>query len=186
MYQYEYKGCTITINVDPKPVNPREKNNLGTIVCFYEGQHFGDSHVFDTPAEVMAHIEETKAINLPIYSELPCPSFGSWDANQLGVIFSEAYRIYKQLNTRKITSEIKQEVIKILSEELHTYDNFLRGDVYRFKLIMKDVEVVKSPKCYYGKDFENNGLLESARAGVLGLLKGVDGDNNGQIDLFKQ
>lgn len=185
MYQKEYKGCKIKIDVDLKPVNPREKHNLGTITCFHPGQHLGDCHVFDTPAEVMVHIKETNAISLPIYSELPCPSFGGWEANQQGVIFSEDYRIYKQFNTKKITARVKREVIKILSKELNIYDDFIRGDVYRFKLIMKGVEVLESPKCYYGKDFENNGLLKAARAGVVDLLKGLDGDNNGQIDLFK-
>jgi hypothetical protein len=185
MYKYEYKGCTITIEVDPKPVNPREKDNLGTIVCFYQGQDLGDCHVFDSPAEVVAHIKETKAVSLPIYSELPCPVFNGWDTKQLGVIFSEAYRIYKEFNVKKVSQKVRKQVVDLLTEELHTYDNFLRGDIYRFKIIKKGVEAVKGPKCYYGKDFENNGLLKAARTCVLHLTEGVDKGNSDQIDLFK-
>lgn len=184
MYEYEYKGCKIKIEVDLEPVNPRELNSLGTMVCFYDKQHLGDSHSFDTPANVMAYIKEQKAISRAIYSSLATPSFKGWDTKQMGVIFAEAYKIYKQWEIKRITPKIKKQVLDLLKKELDTYDQYLRGDVFCYALAKGGKSPVKGQGSYYGYDFENNGLLESARADVLSLMQGLDGDNNKQYNLF--
>ncbi len=184
MYTYEYKGWKVTIEVDPEPVNPRGLNNLGTMVCFFDKQHLGDSHSFKSPAKVMAYIKEQKAINKAIYSSLDTPSLKGWEADQIGVIFAEAYKIYKQWNIQRITPKVKTQVFEILKKELNSYDQYLRGDVFCYSLSRGEKVTVDGSGSYYGCDFEHNGLLESARAGIQDLIQGIGGGNKEQYGLF--
>lgn len=190
MYEYEYKGHTIKIEVDSTPINPREgSGNLGTIVCFFDKEALGDSHAFDGPSDVMAYIKEQRAISKAIYSDLPTPSLKGWNTKQIGIIFTEAYKVYKKWDIKRVTPKITKQVIDILTKELNTYDQYLRGDVFCYSTSRQGGKPVKGSGCFYGYDFEENGLLESARAGVLDLMKGVGRgaeEQHGQYGLFDQ
>jgi len=51
-----------TIMYDPEPVNPREWDNLGTMVCFHKRYNLGDEpgskHHFETPSQLLEFLEE--------------------------------------------------------------------------------------------------------------------------------
>lgn len=172
MYEYKYKGFTVKIEIDPEPVNPREADNLGTIVCFFNKQVLGDSHAFKNQVEVMSYVEVQKAISRAIYSDLSSTPFKKWDTKQVGIIYAEAYKIYKKWDVKRILPKVKKEVLEALAKELNIYDLYLRGNVFCYSVVKGGGKPIKGKGSFYGFDFKNNGLLESARACVSNVLEG--------------
>ena len=137
----------LKILYDESPESPREWDNLGTMICFHSKYGLGDKHdltqeMFDSWEAMETHIwdELDAAVVLPLYlydhsgitistAPFSCP----WDSMRVGFIYVSKERLKEE--------KLKEEDAKrILKGEVETYDQFLRGDVYRF-------EMVKEVKC---------------------------------------
>ena len=167
------------------PESPRTWDNLGTMVCFHGRYNLGDKHSYrfqdyDSWDEMEKAIikNEDVAVILPLYLydhsgiTISTTSFDCrWDSGQIGFIFISKKKVREEYSINRITKEWKEKVTKYLEGEVDTYDQYLRGDIYGYKVSKISVcdlgceheEVVDSCGGFYGEDnaFEEaKGIVE--------------------------
>ena len=141
--EYTRSGLIVKIIRDEDPTNPRDDDNVGTMVCFHNRYILGDKkhgyrmQDYNGWAELKAGIEEGSgplAAILPIYmydhsgltvqtTPFSCP----WDSGQIGYIFvTEAKMKEEGIDPGKAEDYLKGEV--------ETYDQYLRGDIYGYTI----------------------------------------------------
>ena len=146
------------IFVDESPESPREWDNMGTMVAFHKRYDLGDktdlkSENFDGWDDLKKYLFEEKGakIVLPLHLydhsglRMQVGDFGDrWDSGQVGYIYATADDIRKAYGVKKITADILKKAEKELKGEVETYDQYLSGDVYGYKVTQKNpVEVIK-------------------------------------------
>lgn len=163
----EYKNYVIRILVDDNPMNPREDENLGTMVCFHKRYILGDKHDirsedFSSWAEIEEHLikEYDACVILPLYLydhsgiTISCgnsyPYNDRWDAGQVGFIYISKEKVRKEYSVKHISKELKERVTKYLEGEVKVYDDYLRGDVYGFLVEDEEGEHIDSCWGYFG------------------------------------
>ena len=137
----QHKGYTIDIYYDEHAESPREWDNLGTMACYHGRYTLGDDKQYED-ADALREYLETHAdevYQLPIYIyehggiTISTSPFGcDWDSGQLGVIY---------VTKEKAQAEgfkCEERVLNSLEQEVKTYDDFLRGNVYGFKVLDPD------------------------------------------------
>ena len=164
----EHKGYHIDIYQDPDPENPRDWENVGRMVCQHGRYKLGDltRMSFESAKEVYG---ESNIISLPLYlydhsgitmstKPFSCP----WDSGQVGYIYATKDDIRKQWNCKNITEKIRKAVYIALKAEVELYDHYLTGNVYGYQIR----ETGGGCWSFYGTDYENNGLMYSARGDI--------------------
>ena len=192
METIEYKGHKIQIEQDQDPMNPRDDDNLGTMVCFHGRYSLGDqNHGIDPDqfkgwGKMREYIgQELNAyVILPIYmydhsgitirtTPFSCP----WDSGQIGFI----YVTCDKLKGEGLMKRTQAEIQKYLEGEVETYDQYLRGDVYGYQI---EGELC-SHSCwgFFGSDHEDSDLLPSARADIDDAVHCDQIENGEQLSL---
>lgn len=173
------ENTTIHIFQDDDFIDPRDWDNLGTMVCFHRWYTIGDkNHDFESPNDVSEYLAENKAIVLRIrgydhgglsitadpLQSISYPFNDAWDSGWLGVIFVTYADIRKEYNWKYITSTRAKEIQKMLENEVSVYNSYLNGDVYGYIVTCNQCdEELDSCWGFYGSDWENNGLLDYAK-----------------------
>ena len=154
----------LEIYVDPCPDSPRNWDNLGTMYFFHR-HYTADKHNLS--------VEEGKAleanpdyISVPIYmydhsgqtirtTPFSCP----WDSGKIGFIAVSKEKVRKEYKWKVVTKKRKAQIEKYLEGEVETYDTYLQGEIYGFKLFEDEVE---TDSCwgFFGSDHKASGLLE--------------------------
>ena len=121
--------------------SPRNWDNLGTMVCFHKRYDLGDendycSSNYDGWDEMKEDIIEKENVHtiLPLYlydhsgiTISTSPFSCQWDSGQVGWIFVSKDKVKQEsLDETKIEEYLKGEV--------ETYDQYIRGDVYGYKV----------------------------------------------------
>lgn len=159
-------GKTLEIVQDTNPESPREWDNMGTMICFHGRYNLGDRHNYDHKdysgwAEMEKAIikNENPAVILPLYlydhsgiTISTSPFSCKWDSGQIGFIFVSKEKLKKELNVKRITKDIIQRAEKCLLGEVKTYDQYLTGEVYGYKVIDENGNEEDSCWGYYGED----------------------------------
>ena len=132
----------------------------------------GYRHYSNETREMLEAMFLEKFIALPLYlydhsgitiSTTPfhCP----WDSGQVGYIYVTKEKARRELGIKRITS--KKRILDYLRGEIETFDQYLRGDVYGFRVFEhepdenpEDGEEIDACWGFYGTDWENNGVLE--------------------------
>jgi len=161
----EIKGYKIEIAPDEDPIDPRGDDNLGTMVCFHNRYNLGDKHDYhhadyNSWGELKEAIikNENPGVILPLYlydhsgitmntTGFDCP----WDSGQIGWIFISKKKILEEYGRKKVSRKLIEKVREYLIAEVKTYDQYLTGDVYGFR-ITKDGVKIDSCWGYYGED----------------------------------
>ena len=169
---------TVHVDIDEYPEDPREWDNLGTMVCLHKRYSLGDEHEYR--AEDQASWNELKntilqdnpdAVILPLYlfdhSGLTmstgsamfreCDRAG-WDWGQVGLIFVSGDDIRKEYG--ECSDKTRELVTTVLDGEVETYDQYLRGLVYEWTVEGDDEEVLDSCGGY----FDEKHCADDARA----------------------
>lgn len=142
---------------DEDPESPREWDNLGRIVAMHRRYDLGDkdeklnSDDFEGWEEIEQYLIKEKGAKLiaPIYmyehsgitikigefSGLP-QGHKEFDSGQIGFIYVTAEDIKKEYGDLSKASLAKAQ--KVMEAEIETYDDYLTGNVYGFKLYEKD------------------------------------------------
>lgn len=89
-----------------------------------------------------------------------------WDSGQVGYIYCSTDKILKEYGNTDLETLIKVE--NILEDEVETYDQYLTGDIYGFKLYKvetcnkghKHLEFVDSCYGFYGDNWKENGIFD--------------------------
>jgi len=127
--------------------------------------------------QVQAWIEKNLiCLNLYLYdhggitmntSGFYCP----WDSGQVGVIYVSKEKVKNEYGWYHLTKRRIRKIEQYLEGEVEVYDQYLRGDVYRYIIEKPDtcescehteMEIIDSLAGFFGDDFKNNGLYEYA------------------------
>lgn len=166
---FSHNTMAIQIHVDEDPENPRDWDNLGTMVCFHNRYRLGDKHSYKSAYEFKLWVTEHKevladvvALNLFLmdHSGLvmrtnsdafkACDSQG-WDWGQVGVIYVTYERIKKEFGS--CDAEAIDNARAALVGEVETYSQYLAGEVYGYAITDEGGNTIESQWGIYG--FEN-------------------------------
>jgi hypothetical protein len=156
--EVEYKGFRIEIYpCDNFGESSRDWDNLGTMACFHKRYDLGDktelkSSDFNGWDELAAYLEKQgAAVIMPLYLydhsgiTISCgnsyPYNDRWDAGQVGFIYVTKEKIRKEYGVKRVSKELLETVREVLVNEVKTYDQDLRGDVYSFVSYKGDEEI---------------------------------------------
>lgn len=131
----------IRIYPDTSPESPRNWDNIGTMVCFHKRYDLGDendycSSNYDSWEEMKGDIIEKENVHtiLPLYLydhsgiTMSTSSFNDrWDSGQVGWIFVSKDKVRKE-------SLDETKIEQYLIDEVKTYDQYLTGDVYGYRI----------------------------------------------------
>lgn len=155
-------GCyRIKIGREDSPDNPRNWDNLGTMVCFHGRYNLGDKHDYRSKdysgwgemKEAIMNIEDVSII-LPLYlydhsgitistTPFSCP----WDSGQIGFIYVSKKKVREEYGVKRITEKVRETALNVLKGEVETYDKYITGEVHRF-------EICEVKKCDEGHEHE--------------------------------
>lgn len=159
VYQEEtYKDYLITLIYDDDPIDPRDWDTVGKMVCFHNRYRLGDKHDykkddFSSWDELLDKIieDEKPQCTLPLYlydhsgiTISTSPFECRWDSGQIGFIYATEESI-------KICGRVSNEELRdILISEVRAYDDYLRGNCIGYKITKK----VKCEHCNHVEDEE--------------------------------
>ena len=163
MEEIKYKGYSIKIEQDDNPINPREDDNLGTMICFHRRYDLGDKHDlnkddFNSWDEVYNYLKKEckAAVILPLYLydhsgiAISCDSFigreqhAEWDSGQVGFIYVSKETLKKE----KLEKRSKKIIEKYLQGEVETYNQYINGEVYGFIIEDENGNPVEDGSCW--------------------------------------
>jgi hypothetical protein len=114
---------------------------------------------------------EKHLIILPIYlynhSGLTINTTGfscHWDSGQVGWIYITKKQVRKEWNVKGISPKLKKKIEDILIGEVETYDQYLRGEVYGFRIKDEDGEEIDSCWGYFGDP--EDGMIPEIKAQI--------------------
>ena len=161
------KKFELEVVQDTNPHNPREDDNLGTMVCFHKRYELGDktdyrTEDYDSWDELKDKLSEDfkGGVILPLYLydhsgiTISTSSFDCrWDSGCVGFICVSKDKIREEG-----IDETKVE--QYLIDEVKTYDQYLTGDVWGYNVYEittcdkghEHKELVESCYGYYGHD----------------------------------
>ena len=159
---------------DESPESPRTWDNLGTMVCFHNRYDLGDKHNYkhsdyESWDEMEKYITkyENVGVILPLYlydhSGITMNTTGfscNWDSGKVGFIFISKEKMLQEYGGKIVTKKLKERVEGYLKGEVGTYDQYLTGDVYGYKVFKVETcelgceheEELESCWGYYGED----------------------------------
>lgn len=161
---------TVRVEYDTDPMDPREWDNLGTMVTWHRGYDLGDTSYsgrYDepTPAEWLEELkrEDPHAVILPLFLidhsgiSMSTHSFtwcdpGEWDSGQVGYIYATRATIREAHGVKHVTTAIRRRVTDCLIAEVDEYDKFLTGQVCAYVVENDRGQVVESCCGFYDPD----------------------------------
>ena len=204
---------TLTVEYDECAMDPREWDNVCTMVCWHRSYRLGDRHKYDDSDEFFndllyricgMHPDDyedlptrdkyklacesdklvIKPINMYEHSGITVstsngyPYNDRWDAGCVGFIYVTKEQVLAQLHG-VAEEHWKNLANNIIENEMETYDQYVRGEVYWYRLTKKVIEQDLCPHCgevireyeeeeeidacggFYGDCLEENGILHS-------------------------
>jgi hypothetical protein len=173
----EYKGFTIKIEHDDDPENPRDWDNIGTMVCFHDRYDLGDKHEFDEPDDFIAWLKEqgNKVFSLPLYLydhsgiTMKTSSFNDrWDSGAVGWIYVTVEKAKQELGNYE-WKQLKGRTYSVLESEVKDYDMYISGEVYGFQITDEQGEELEDGSVW--GIFGYTETLEEAKRTIDGYYK---------------
>lgn len=172
-FTIETKDRILSIYQD-EGYNPREHENLGTMICSHKRYDLGDKHDFNfddyrnwDEAEKGIKRKYDAAIILPLFlydhsgitmntTGFSCP----WDSGRVGFIIISKDKLRKEYSVKRIGKKLVERVTGYLKSEVETYDMYLTGECYRFEVTDLDDNHIDSCGGFLGSDFSTNGMTD--------------------------
>ena len=129
-------------------MNPREFDNLGSMVLYHRRYNIGDkweylpghykpSHQeFSGWDEMLSYFEKVHdlAVCFPVYmydhGDVALdvePFYSPWDSGQVGFIFVSKAKLRKEYNVKRLTQSIIEKAKSALIAEVADYNDYLSG-----------------------------------------------------------
>ena len=171
----ENEKYKLEIFEDLDPTDPREFDNLGTMVCFHNMYTFGDetelkSSNFSSWEELESYLYKTEKAFLVVpvflydHSGLSVNTTGfscPWDSGQIGYIYASKEKIRNEYSCKRISKKLKEQIKEMLVSEVDSYNQYLSGDVYGFNVTDKQSgEELNSCYGFFGTDHIENGIFD--------------------------
>lgn len=183
----------IEVIYDECPESPRRWDNLCHIICIRGDWDISDEGLSFGRDEAIEKIEELKGredvVIKPVYmydhsgQTISLRDFGDrWDSGICGFIYASKEEVFKEC--MNITEENwKERVYEIMEGEIEIYDQYIRGEVYGFRVYKEyteqhknmrteetwyttELEEIDSCWGFYGTEFDENGLLGYALSSI--------------------
>lgn len=141
-----YRGYTIAIDYDNDPMNPRDWDNFGTMICLHGRYSLGDIQGLDNQdlhswtdihdyiekdlggvIILPLHLYDHSGISIKVGSYRGLTPHYGWDTGQVGYI----YCTQADIDVAGIDMAKAEE---ILLGEIKTYDRYLTGQVYTYRI----------------------------------------------------
>lgn len=170
-YLYEtlcHRGYDIDIYYDTTPESPRKWDNLGTFYTAHRSyrpekefdEHFQREEVFDRYGDFSDSFEKKHiALNLYLYDHSgltisSSPFSCRWDSGWFGIVAVSVEKVKKEFGWKLLTAARRRKIEGYLQGEIDTYDNYLRGEVYGYRITPADDKdnVLESCWGYFGDD----------------------------------
>jgi hypothetical protein len=143
--------------------SPRDWDNLGTMTCWHRNYSLGDEQPRLEPAEWAEWLkkEHPNAIILPLYlydhsgiTISTTPFSCSWDSGQVGYIYTTLERAREMgfKYWKRLTKKRRDQLAAYLIGEVKTYDQYIRGEVYRYVIEDEDGNFIDGCGGYYDRD----------------------------------
>ena len=155
----------VTQEEDCTIFNPRQDDNLGTMVLF--PKHLGDKNDYQfndygSWEEMKFDIERTEnaGVVLPLYildhsgitistTPFQCP----WDSGQRGWIFISKEKMRYEYSRKRVTEKLERRVAGYLRSEVQTYAQYLEGDIWNYCITDTETdEELDAVGGYFGSD----------------------------------
>jgi hypothetical protein len=184
MKTIDYKGCTIEVQQDECPMDPRKNySNLGAFIGTHRRYTVGDGEgtvPWGRLKSVRAvkrwlSLYEDAAIVLPVYmyehsgrvwrlgSDFrDSDYFDAWDSGIVGVMYVTKADMLKEYEA--INEETKAKAAKVLQGELNMYAAWAEGDVWGFSVKDEDGDDLGSYWGFYG--FDHDYMISEAQSAI--------------------
>ena len=146
----------LVLKYDETAEDPRDWENLGTMICSHRTYHLGDVRAWDIEnykswdewlqGEILDIEGEENIIYLPLYlydhGGLSISTAGAscrWDSGQVGWIFVDKQKLIDETGLFSTSSFDEELAENILRSEVREYHQYISGDVYS-ATIFKDKE----------------------------------------------
>jgi hypothetical protein len=142
----EINDTVIEVLPDYDPINPREWDNIGHMICWHKKYALGDTKLdfnykdYDSAEDLFNDIKKVAEVVLPLYLydhsgiSMSVGSFvgkaphAEWDSGLVGYI----YATKEDIDAAGIGRE-STDPEDILRKEVEVYDRYLRGESYGFR-----------------------------------------------------
>lgn len=172
VHREQYKNFDIEIFQDEDPQDPRDWDNMGTMVCFHRRYALGDKSNLSIE-ELKELVERKDVVALPLYlydhsgismsTNRNYPFNCPWDSGQVGYIYVTYEDIKKNLAVERVTKKVIENVKKSLEIEVETYNDYLIGNVFGY-IISRNKAMTDSCWGYLGDwDGKEYGALTAAK-----------------------
>lgn len=162
-----HRGHDINIYYDTIPESPREWDNLGTFYTAHRyyrpekefNEHFDFDEVCDErPGDLReSFLKKYIALNLYLYDHSGLavssgPFACRWDSGWFGIVAVSIEKVKKEYGWKVLTAARRRKIEGYLQGEIDTYDNYLRGEVYGYRITPADDKdnVLESCWGYFG------------------------------------
>jgi hypothetical protein len=171
---------------DPDPEDPREWDQLGTMVCFHSRYKLGDKHNLSLDeaylVEKKGMFGGEKIVSLPLWLydhsglRISTSEFADqWDAGKVGFIFVTYDKIKKSHGWKRITPHRIDQIKSWLRNEVKEYDAYLLGAVYGYTLFDGKGEIVDSCGGFYGDHEEMmNMVADGIKDPIVDLMEAAN------------
>ncbi len=193
---YKQTGMRVTKTIDECPINPREWDNLATMICHHNRYALGDVEE-SRQFEGFTSLKELKQVLVEHYGEMAyieplslydhtmqTLSIGeptdAWDSGYVGFIFVTKDRARKEYGVKRITKSILERIKSVAQAEVEAYNKIcLWGEVYNLELqkVFTNVDDItdtftETEGCIGGFTFDKDYTVEKAIEEHFGLKQG--------------
>lgn len=164
----EHKGFKVEIHHDDDPISPRDDENLTTLACWHRRYNLGDKKIeYMTEEEVRESVPDILVI-IPLYlydhSGITMNTTGftcGFDSGQVGwgYITKEDAEKMGCVGPEWTEERLKES----LRSDVETYDYYISGNMYGYKVFNHDNDEVESCWGFFGD-------MENARVGACKII----------------
>jgi len=178
-------GLVAHIYTDPDPVSPAEWDNLGEITYNKSARNVLGTHPksAEQDAEIARMVRDEEAYGLPVWAYVHSGStikaaltnpFGCpWDSGRSGWVYVMRDKALKEFGRKLPSRKLKFRILDVLKGEVETFNQWLNGDVYGYRIELNG-EQVDSCWGMYGLDYcveEVTSLLELEAARIAPMVQ---------------
>lgn len=169
---FKVDDLTVSIHYDEDPRDPREWDNVGTMIHWHSRYDLGDRKIDRTEQDALERggvpllfrylrrfEGATHMIKLGLYDHSGLTMYAGggtavgdaagWDSGTVGVIFDTS-------EGRKITGCPPEHIDQALRGEIEEYDQFLRGAVYAYQIVNDEGDTLDSCGSFYSLEDATN------------------------------
>lgn len=147
---------------------------FGKLILFVRGSlsGLGDKHSYEDIEEFFKENPEKDGITRKVYGYCHSgtvlkiaesnPFHDPWDSGFAGLFYISKKDVREIFLCKHVTAKIEKIVEENMQGELETYNQWLAGETYGFRIVDANGNQLDSCWGFYGSDPENNGIFDAA------------------------